>query len=207
MARADPQAFGENFHSAILQATFADQPQRPRNRAWSSQPCRGSGRAFRAAPQTGTKPSFRRRRGTRKVTDIFLLAGACWTNRTAINSSGEHANEELAIEARIARQPRSGTHLPIQIHISSRTYSSPSCRTKWTFSDRDYFAADGIGFQGPQASKGLASISTDADLRCEFALFQRKHRANTSGSKKCYPQFNPQLQKPINQEALCNPGY
>ncbi len=116
MARADPQAFGENFHSAILKATFADQPQRPRNRAWSSQPCRGSGRAFRAATQTGTKPSFRRRRGTRKVTDIFLLAGACWTNRTAINSSGEHANEELAIEARIARQPRSGTHLPIQHH-------------------------------------------------------------------------------------------
>ena len=117
MARANSQALGENFDSAVFQATFADQAQGARNRVGASQPGRGSGRTFRPATQTRTEPGFSRGRSRGKVAHVFFFAGRRRADGAAIDSAAESADEELAVEARIARETRSRTHPPIQIHI------------------------------------------------------------------------------------------
>src|ERR1700690_709722 len=118
MARADAQAFGKNFYTTVFQAAFADQPQSSRNGVWSSQPRRSSRRALRPATQAGTKASVRGGSGSQKVTAVFLFCRTGGADRAAIDAAGAHADKELAVKARIARQPGPRTHLPIQIHIS-----------------------------------------------------------------------------------------
>src|SRR5712692_6637331 len=117
MARANSQALCKSFHTAVLQTALADQPQCPRNCILSTRPSRCSRRAFRPATQTRPKACFRRRGGAWKVTDIALLARTGTTDRTAVDSRGEHGDEELAVEPRIARESRSRTYPPIQFHI------------------------------------------------------------------------------------------
>ncbi len=119
MTRANSQAFGERFYTALLQSALTNQAQSPRNGIWSSHPSRSSGRAFRPTTQTGTEPRLRRGGSGWKVTDILLFRWRCGTNRPAIDAAGEHSNKELAIEARVTRQPGSRTNFPIQFHFFS----------------------------------------------------------------------------------------
>jgi hypothetical protein len=119
VTRADSQAFGERFYTALLQSALTNQAQSPRNCIWSSHPGRSSGRAFRPTTQTGTEPRLRRRGSAWKVTNILLFRWRCRTNRPAIDAAGEHTNKKLAVEARVARQPGSRTNFPIQFHFFS----------------------------------------------------------------------------------------
>jgi hypothetical protein len=130
VTRANSQAFGERFYTALLQSALTNQAQSPRNRIWSSHPSRSSGRAFRPTTQTGTEPRLRRGGSGWKVTNILLFRWRCGTNRPAINAAGEHSNKELAIEARVTRQPGSRTNFPIQFHFFSKLSSDDS--PDWT---------------------------------------------------------------------------
>jgi hypothetical protein len=117
MARADSQSFRQNFHSAVLQTAFADQSQGARNRVRSSQPRRGSRRSLGPATKTRAITGLRGCGGRGEVTAILLFGGRRGAYRTAIHAAAPNADEKLAVEAGIARQPRSRTHLPIQIHV------------------------------------------------------------------------------------------
>src|SRR5208282_4540017 len=117
VTRANSKTFRERFDATVFQATFADQAQGTRNRIWSSHPCWSSGRAFGPATQARAEPRFSSRGSSRKVTNIFLLRRRRWADRSAIDTAREHGDEELAVEARIARHPGSRTYLPIQFHL------------------------------------------------------------------------------------------
>jgi len=113
MARANSQSFRKGLDTAIFEAAFPDQTQRPRNRVGSSLPARSSRTTFRPAAQTRAESRFRRGRRRGKVAAILLLRRGRGTDRTTIHAAPQHSDVELAIEARIARQPRPGTHLQI----------------------------------------------------------------------------------------------
>src|SRR4051812_8835708 len=116
MPRTYAQSLREAFHPAVFQATLPDQAQSSRDRVRSSEPGRGSRRTFRPATQTRTEPRFRRGGGSWKVMDVLFFHRRYGANWTAIDSGAAHTYEELAVEARIARQPRSRAYLPVQRH-------------------------------------------------------------------------------------------
>jgi len=171
MTRPYSQSLREAFHSALFQGAFPDQAKSSRNRARSSEPGWSPRRTFRAATQTRAEPGFSRGGRSWKVADILFFH--CWhrANWTAIDPCAAHTYEELAVEARIARQPRSWTYLPVQCHyfatleINSDRPPRPSlhysrgCRSGWTFSDLDHMASNEIGERGPKTSNVHSSIS------------------------------------------------
>src|SRR6185369_14329817 len=110
---------GEAFDSAVLQAALPDQPQRARYRRRGAEPRRRARRALGPTPQARTKTGFGRRGRARKVPSVLLLDGRHRADRTAIDLRAAHADEELAVETRIARQPRSRADLPVQFHAAS----------------------------------------------------------------------------------------
>ena len=116
MSRAHSQPVCQQLHAAIFEPAFPDQSQRARNRVGSSLPAGSSRTSLRPAAQTRPESRFRRGGRSRKVAAILLLRRWCRTNRTAIHAAPQHSDVELAIEARIARQSRPRTHLPIQHH-------------------------------------------------------------------------------------------
>jgi hypothetical protein len=117
VSRADSEAFREGFDSTVFQAAFTYQAQGSRNCIWRSEPRRCSGRAFGAATQARAETRFRSCCSCWKVTNVLLFRRRCWTDRPAIHTAREHGNEELAVEAHIARHPSSRTDLPIQFHM------------------------------------------------------------------------------------------
>ena len=171
MTRANSQAFGERFYTALLQSALTNQAQSPRNGIWSSHPSRSSGRAFRPTAQTGTEPRLRRGGSGWKVTNILLFRWRCGTNRPAIDAAGEHSNKELAIEARVTRQPGSRTNFPIQFHFFSND-DSPDRNEKLDvlgLRSQAVVAAGTIaGVAGDAANKGLSVRYRSGDfmIRC-----------------------------------------
>jgi len=135
MARAHPDTLCERFHSALVQPTLTDQAQGAGNGIWSSQPSRGAGRTFRPTTQTRAKARLGCCCGGRKVANVLLLRVRCRANRPAIDSAGKHADKELTVEARVARQPGSRTDLPIQFHIRLKLMITRLRLKTWTFPD------------------------------------------------------------------------
>ena len=117
MPRSDAQPFRQHLHAAVFQTALADETQRPRDCVRCAQPRRRSRRALRPAAQARTKSRFRRRSRRRKVTAVLLLGRRRRTDRAAIHAAVRHADVKLAVEARIARQPRPLTYSPVQCHI------------------------------------------------------------------------------------------
>src|SRR5439155_23015209 len=115
VARAHSHALGEDFDAAVLEAALADQPQRPGNRVGRSEPGRGSGRGLGPAAETRAKTRFRRGGGAREVADVLLLRRRRGADRPAVDAAAENSDEELAVESRVAREPRSRTDLPVEI--------------------------------------------------------------------------------------------
>jgi len=128
MPRAHAQSRGEQFDSAIFESALANQPQSPRDCVRCSHPRRGSRRGLGTAAQTGPKSRFRRGRSRCIVADIFFFGGRSRANRTAIDTAAPHADEEFAVKARIARQPRSRTNLPVESHVTIPSYAFQALR-------------------------------------------------------------------------------
>src|SRR5262249_47004599 len=119
--RAVPEPLGQYLHPAIfqgavLQTALRNQAQSSRHSAGGSQPSRSSRGAFRPAAQAWAKAGFGCSRGAGEVADVALFCSARATDRPAVNAGAEHGDEELAVEARVARQPRSRADLPAQVH-------------------------------------------------------------------------------------------
>ena len=117
MSRTDAKTFCQRVHATILQSALVDQAQSARHRIRSAEPSRRPRRTLRTTTQTGAKTSFGSRRRARKVTDIAFLGGSRRADRPAVDAAGAHSDEELAVEARIARKPRPRTDSPIQSHL------------------------------------------------------------------------------------------
>ena len=171
MTRANSKAFRERFDSALIQAALTNQPQRPRNGIGSPQPGRSPGRTFGPAAQTRPEAGLCRRGGSWKVTNVLLLRRRCGTNGAAIDSAGEHSNEELAVEARVTRLPGSRTNFPIQFHFFSND-DSPDRNEKLDVlglrSQAVVAACTIAGVAGDAANKGLSVRYRSGDfmIRC-----------------------------------------
>ena len=120
MPGANAQSLRQRLHATILQTTLPNKTQSSGHSHRSAQPGGCSGRAFWPATQARAKTRVGGRSCGGKVADIAFLTGPRATNRATVDSSGEHGNEKLAVEARIARESRARTYPPIQIHIASR---------------------------------------------------------------------------------------
>jgi hypothetical protein len=116
MPRPDSQAIGESFHAPVFESSFADKAQCSGDSIRSAEPSRCSRGAFWTATKAGAKAGLRGRSGGWIVPNITFTASACRANRTAINSGRKHANEKLAVETCISREPGSRTNLPIEHH-------------------------------------------------------------------------------------------
>src|SRR5215470_2329042 len=128
MARAYTQQIRKAFDAIALKTALLDQPQRASDGGRGSEPCGRARRAFRTAAQTGAIARLSRGGGRRKISAIFLHGGRCRADRTAIDPAPMHADEEFAIEPRIARQPRPRTDVPVEfgfLHVTENTRSSP----------------------------------------------------------------------------------
>src|SRR6185503_17954672 len=123
MSRTNPQPLRQGFNAAIFKCALVNQTQSTRDRVRSSHPCGCARRAFRTTSQTRTKPSFCRRCCGREVAHVALLRSSRGTNGPAINSAGQHADEELPIESHITRQTCLRTGFPIQSHRSHPEYA------------------------------------------------------------------------------------
>ena len=117
MARPHSQAGSQDFDSAIFQSTLANQSESAGNCIGSTEPGWRSGRTLRAATQARTEAGYRRGGRSREVTNIFFFGRRRGADRSAVNATGLHSDEELAIETRIARQACTRTGLPVQPHI------------------------------------------------------------------------------------------
>src|SRR5882724_5516609 len=118
--RPDSEPLSQDLDSTVLQPTLADQPQSPRNRVRGPKPCRRTRRAFGTAPQTRAITRLRRRCGTSVVNDAALRERPHGANRTTIDFCTRHSDKKLAVESRVASQPRARTCLQIQVHIFFR---------------------------------------------------------------------------------------
>ena len=117
MAGPNPEAARQGIHAAICQRTLADQTQCSRNRCGRPHPRRCSWRTLRTAPEAGTEAGFRRGRGRSKVAHIPFLGSARRADGTAVHPATQDSDEDASVEARVARLPRLGTRLAIQLHI------------------------------------------------------------------------------------------
>ena len=117
MARTDAEALRQAFDAAVIKRALTDQLQSPGNAGRCSQPRRRSGRRFGTAAQTRPEPGFGGRRSGWEITDVGRFRRWRGTDGPAIDSGRGHADEEAAIEARIARQPGPVASFRIQIHI------------------------------------------------------------------------------------------
>src|SRR6202012_5790368 len=101
MPRADADALSKIF-DAIFEAALTDEAQGARHGAGGAEPCRGSGGTFGAAAETGAESSFCRGGCGGEVAAIFFLGGRGRADGSAIHSAAANADEEFAIEARVA---------------------------------------------------------------------------------------------------------
>ena len=103
--------------SSPSKRSLVDQPQSTRHRGGSSIPSRGAP-ALGTAPQAGPKTRLKSGRGRRIIVDVFFLGRARRAHRPAENPRGPHRDEELPIEARVARQTSRPADFAIQFHKS-----------------------------------------------------------------------------------------
>src|SRR5215469_8007565 len=116
MPRANPQSLCERFHAAVFESALCDQSKGSRYRGGCAKPRRRPRAAFGTATEARAETRFSRGRRRRKVAAVLLLRRGGRTDRSTIHAASEHTNVELAVEARIARQPRPRTYPPVQIH-------------------------------------------------------------------------------------------
>src|SRR5689334_1647299 len=105
MSGADAETSSETVH-ALFQTTLMNQPQSARDCCWSAHPRRRTGRTLWTATQARAEPCFGCRCRGREVTYVFFFRRSRRTDGPAINASAEHANVELSIKTRIARESR-----------------------------------------------------------------------------------------------------
>ena len=127
MARTNSQAFGQDFDAAVLDAALANQTESSRNRVGRSEPGWSSRRTFWPATQARAKAGFCCRGRARKVPAVLFFCCRRRTNRTAVNATANHTDEEFPVESRITRQPSSRTYLPVQIHILRESLAGSRC--------------------------------------------------------------------------------
>jgi len=108
LAFAHAKAFRKRADSAFIavETAFGDQRQRTRHRVGRAAPGRGVGRDLGPASEARAEAGTLRRRGTREEAAILALRRACWADRPAIDAGRGDADEEPAVETRIARRKR-----------------------------------------------------------------------------------------------------
>src|SRR3954451_13411068 len=105
MSGADAETSSERVH-AFFQTTLINQPQSARDRCRSAHPRRRAGRTLWTATQARAEPGLGCGCGVREIAYVFFFRGSRGTDRPAINARGQHANEELSIKTRVARESR-----------------------------------------------------------------------------------------------------
>src|SRR5579872_4639882 len=98
MAGADSEP-----RSQFFDAAFVNQSQGASHRGRRSVPS-GGAPAFRTAAQARPKAGFESCRGGRKILDVVLFRRARRANGPAKDARGADGDENLAVEARIARK-------------------------------------------------------------------------------------------------------
>src|SRR5262249_34583463 len=71
------------------------------------------------ATQARTIPRLGRSSSSRQITHILLFRRRRRTDRAAIHSAVDHADEEFAVEPRVARQPCSCAGLQVKCHFGT----------------------------------------------------------------------------------------
>jgi hypothetical protein len=125
MTRAESKVRRKRLDAAFLEAAFVDESQCPRHRVLRTGPGGCSGRTLRPAAQARPEAGLGRCRGGREVAHVFLLRGARAADGAAIDARREHGDVELAVEARVACQPRARAELQIERHGSILWAPSP----------------------------------------------------------------------------------
>ena len=114
--RGDAEPIGEGIDAVAIERAFADQPQAARHHARRAGPGRRARRRFGPAAQARPEAGGLRGRGGRVVADVFVLRRSRRADRPAINARARDGDEELAVEARIARSPRPIADPAVQLH-------------------------------------------------------------------------------------------
>src|SRR5207253_5069367 len=93
-----------------------------------------------------------------KVADVALFRCARAAHRAAVDPRGQHSDEEPAVEARIAGEPRPRTDLAVEFHRNPYTYRSRLLPSRWTYSDLDFavrIRRSRRSIRRPRTSNGL----------------------------------------------------
>ena len=104
--RRHAEAIGQLLDAFAIERAFADETQPARHHARRARPGRRGGRRLGPAAEAGTESGRLRGRGGRVVADVLVLRRSRRADRPAINARAGDGDEELAVEARIARLPR-----------------------------------------------------------------------------------------------------
>src|SRR6516225_1601243 len=113
------QPVGQSLDAAGLSPAnraLANQPERSRYEPRRAHPGRRAGGRFRPTAKAGAEPGRFGGGGGRKVADVLVPGSASRTNRPAVDPSGRHADEEAAVDSRIARSARAIADALIQLH-------------------------------------------------------------------------------------------
>ena len=125
LASADPEFAGETVHAASVERAGSDASRRQfcetRDRVDTGE----ARREFRPAAQAGTKAGAFGRCRIREEPPILAQRDACGTDGAAVNPGGRNADEEYAIEARIACFERLDITFSIEVHGSMIGRRSP----------------------------------------------------------------------------------
>ena len=118
MAGADADTPGEIFNASILEAALADEAQSTRDGVRGAKPGGRSGRAFGPAAKTGAETGFSSGGSGWEVATVFFLGGRRGADRAAIDPTADDSDEELAVEARVARKAGTRAGLEIESHFA-----------------------------------------------------------------------------------------
>ena len=129
--RANTDTRGELPDTDLIERAFVDEAQRPSHDRGGAEPRRRAWGRLRAATQAWPEARLgRRRRGT-EIAHVAPPGGRRGrTDGTAINARRSHGDEELAVEARVAAQPRPLQHRRIEWQCLLHGYDDTPCRRR-----------------------------------------------------------------------------
>src|SRR5437870_7624462 len=132
MARANAQSCGQVFEATALKRILGHEAEGAAYCARSAEPGGRARGRFRSAAETWPESRLGCRRCGCEVTDVPFPWRRGRTHRPTVDAGRLHADEEPAVEARIARASRSFEGLAIEFHGDTLAQSAGR---DWPFSD------------------------------------------------------------------------
>src|SRR3569623_476642 len=126
--------FDAHALAGVVERTLVDQPECAHDDRRRAAPRGAARRRLGPAAQARAKARCLGRRGRGDVAHVRALRRARRADRPAVDAGRGHADEEPAVEPRVARQPRALAGPAIELHLLDAT---PAARRCWSESDLD----------------------------------------------------------------------